>query len=304
MSNIASENNIPGNIPIPGYDTLTPSGTIVANSGRTDAGGTLTTSVTGGCATHKVASNINKFSQLNNVNTNQKIWAKEINSLKWAIKNVGDFWNQAGNGRIINTVPSFTSKTTGSKILASEWNEIKTTLAAFTGVSGVSSLIYRSTTDKISASFHNELNMVYNNIRATCRCNSDCGCNMVCACNYDCGCNYSDRRLKENIAPITGGTTSELIYNLNTYSYNYKDTDYRLPGSLQYGVMAQDLIELGYEEFINEDDKGFYQVNYTMMIPLMINELQKHKQSNEKLEIRLTNLEGLVQAMYNNYKSH
>lgn len=311
MSNTLPENNLSA-LPIPGYDAFgAASITTTAPTGPTITGGGnlgsthADISLNSPCATHKVASNSGKFPKLNNVAANQKIWAAEINSLKWAIKNVGDFWNQTGNGQLKNTVPTFTTKTAGNLITTSEWNEIKNTLSAFTGVQGATALTYRGTSDRISATFHNDLAMVYEGIRNTCRCNSDCGCNLVCTCNYNCGCNYSDRRLKTNIIPITGESTSELIYDLNTYSYNYiYDREYQLPSTLQYGVMAQDLIELGYHEFISLDKLGHYKVNYTMMTPLIINEMQKMRRKNNDLEDRLQKLELIVEHIYSNYKSY
>lgn len=148
-------------------------------------------------------------------------------------------------------------------------------------------------TDQINAAYINKIVQILNNLNDPTGCGTVCRCNVVCNCNGDCACNYSDRRLKENIRPITGTTASELIYNLNTYSYHYKQNVIRdLPISVQYGVMAQDLIELGYEEFINTDSNGYYQVNYQMMIPLMINELQKNKQEKAIIEERLTRLEA------------
>lgn len=314
MSNTYPENNL-GPLAIPGYDTFVASATVATttltkinvtttgvNLGATNAD----ISILSPCITHKVASNLAKFPALNNVIYAQRVWAAEINSLKWAIRNVSQFWNQSGNGQILSTVPTFTSKMGGNLITTSEWNEIKTTLSQFVGVQGSSSLMYRRTSDIITAQFHNELALVYGAIRATCRCNSDCGCNLVCACNYNCGCNYSDRRLKENIRAITGTTASELIYNLNTYSYNYKEDNNRLlpTETVQYGVMAQDLIELGYEEFISTDSDGMFSVNYTMMIPLMINEMQKSRIKNLELEERLSKLEELVNEINSNYKSY
>lgn len=266
-------------------------------------------SLTGPCATHKTAWNTGKFRRVKSVFSDQLIWAAEINSLKWALRNIGTFWNQSGKGQIPTIIPTFATKLRGNVISKAEWNEIRAALAGFNGTVGVvgaGALKNRKTSDMISAEFHEELIEVYDSIRATCRCNSDCGCNQVCSCHYNCGCHYSDRRLKENVRAITGTTASELIYNLNTYSYNYiKDNNRLLPtDTVQYGVMAQDLIELGYEEFISTDSDGVYSVNYTMMIPLMINEMQKTRRTNQDLEDRVSKLEELVNKINSNYKSY
>lgn len=147
-------------------------------------------------------------------------------------------------------------------------------------------------TDQINASYINEIVQVLNNLNDPTGCGTVCRCNVVCNCNGDCACNYSDKRLKEFIQPITETTASELLYNINTYEYHYKQNIIaHLPDGIQYGVMAQDLIELGYEEFINTDKDGYYSVNYQMMIPLMISEMQKTKNEKTIIEERLTKLE-------------
>lgn len=147
-------------------------------------------------------------------------------------------------------------------------------------------------TDQINAAYINEIVQVLNNLNDPTGCGTVCRCNVVCNCNGDCACNYSDKRLKEHIQPINETTASELLYNINTYEYNYKQNIIaRLPIGIQYGVMAQDLIDLGYEEFVNMDKDGYYSVNYQMMIPLMISEMQKTKKEKEIMEERLTNLE-------------
>ena len=67
--------------------------------------------------------------------------------------------------------------------------------------------------------------------------------------------------------------------------------------------MAQDLVDLGYHEFVSLDKNGYYQVNYTMMTPLIINELQKFRRKNQELESRVSQLETIVQQIILNNKS-
>ena len=63
----------------------------------------------------------------------------------------------------------------------------------------------------------------------------------------------SDVRLKTNINRI-GYSNS----NIPIYSFNYKNdlnTTYK-------GVMAQDLLEMGFDDSVILDSKGFYAVDY------------------------------------------
>jgi hypothetical protein len=65
----------------------------------------------------------------------------------------------------------------------------------------------------------------------------------------------SDRRLKENITQID---TSPL--GIPVYTFNYIGND-----DLYKGVMAQDLIELGFEDAVGTGEDGYYFVRYDMI---------------------------------------
>lgn len=66
----------------------------------------------------------------------------------------------------------------------------------------------------------------------------------------------SDRRLKTNIRKI-----GVIKGNVPVYEYNYKS----MPNEMHVGVMAQDLIELGYGDCVIEVD-GYYMVNYSKLL--------------------------------------
>lgn len=308
MSNTVPANALSGPIPIPAYDTFTFSTTssTAALPVKKTSGSNLGTthadlSTQGACTTHKIASNYTKFPTLNNVTTNQLIWAAEINSLKWAIKNVADFWNQTGNGKITSVAPNFISRKKDDPILAAEWNQIRDCLVAFAsaGVQGASALESKGSNDIVSADFHNRLNQVYNNIRNTCRCNSDCSCNLVCTCNYNCGCNYSDERLKENVEKLSNADYAkidEFVDNFNLYKYHYKhDTHTDLPYGQQFGAIAQDLIRSGIGGIaVDSDELGYYHVSYDRLVPLLIDQIKNLKIENRRLQEQ--SLMGAVSA--------
>jgi hypothetical protein len=72
---------------------------------------------------------------------------------------------------------------------------------------------------------------------------------------------FSDMRLKENIIQVGLSKT-----NIPIYTYNYKDFMNNLDGidvSKKYkGVIAQDLVELGYNYAVEEDKHGILTVDY------------------------------------------
>lgn len=81
----------------------------------------------------------------------------------------------------------------------------------------------------------------------------------------------SDRRLKENIEPLTKGL--DFIKNIKPVSYNMKDSDAK-----HYGVVAQDLIDLvGDEDALVEyfKDGDIYMVRYDEFIPVLIKAIQE-----------------------------
>ena len=179
---------------------------------------------------------------------------KDINSIKFLMQQISnDFGRYANSGTVSSPYPNF-SKSTNQIIELSEWQQVRNTIAAFRSISNID----RNT--EIYESFHNDIIRHYNDVKNDCLCNSDCACNNVCACNTDCGCNYSDRRLKINI---------EFLENINVlgrevpqYSFNYvQDSELELPKEKQIGVMAQDLLNLGLNQFVSKKGE-YFQVDY------------------------------------------
>ncbi|AZQ43546.1 tail fiber domain-containing protein [Nonlabens ponticola] len=92
----------------------------------------------------------------------------------------------------------------------------------------------------------------------------------------------SDRRKKENINDLSLGL--ETILKLKTYSYNYKtDASERE----QYGFMAQDLLEdLPEVVHTGNDDEQTLSVDYTALIPILVNAIKEQQKRIEALEAR------------------
>ncbi|HWV31040.1 MAG TPA: tail fiber domain-containing protein [Dyadobacter sp.] len=89
----------------------------------------------------------------------------------------------------------------------------------------------------------------------------------------------SDRRLKRDFAPLA--SSLEKFSHLKGYHYYWKDKD--RDQSLQTGLVAQD-VEAQFPELVKTDDKGFKSLNYTGLIPHLIESVKELAKQNAKLE--------------------
>jgi hypothetical protein len=96
----------------------------------------------------------------------------------------------------------------------------------------------------------------------------------------------SDLRLKKNILPLQNSL--QKILSLGGYQYYWKE-NYR-DKSLQTGLLAQQ-VEQQMPELVKEDKEGIKSVNYSGMIPYLVEavkelteKLEKEKQRNDTLE--------------------
>jgi hypothetical protein len=99
----------------------------------------------------------------------------------------------------------------------------------------------------------------------------------------------SDSRLKKNIEPLQNSL--QKILSLSGYHYNWKE-NYR-DKNLQTGLLAQQ-VEQQMPELVQEDKEGIKSVNYSGLIPYLLeavkelnNKLDKEKQRNDLLEKEL-----------------
>jgi len=108
----------------------------------------------------------------------------------------------------------------------------------------------------------------------------------------------SDRRLKKNIYPITGGTALEKISNMNGVSYEWNDTQTGAPRpkGIQYGFIAQELMEV-FPEKVIKDKQGFYQTAYGTYDAFYVQAIKELKQELDKKELRITELENKVNQL-------
>jgi hypothetical protein len=90
----------------------------------------------------------------------------------------------------------------------------------------------------------------------------------------------SDRRLKEDITPLTGSL--DLISRLRPVSFRYKDS--RLGPGIQYGLVAQEVETIAPEWVVMGDD-GYRKIHYGLQIEMhLIQAVKELKAQNEALK--------------------
>ncbi|MEQ9374845.1 MAG: tail fiber domain-containing protein [Imperialibacter sp.] len=93
----------------------------------------------------------------------------------------------------------------------------------------------------------------------------------------------SDIRLKENIKPLD--SPLDKILASEGLSYNYKaDAD----TEVHFGVIAQEIEKL-FPHMVKEDSRGYKSVNYTELIPVLIEAIKEQQKLIEKLMADLSN---------------
>ncbi|WP_205625917.1 tail fiber domain-containing protein, partial [Flavobacterium hydatis] len=114
----------------------------------------------------------------------------------------------------------------------------------------------------------------------------------------------SDRRFKKDIAPITNAL--DKIMKIDGVGYNWKADEFKemsFDQKHQLGVIAQD-IEKVLPEAVTVDDKGYYSVSYTTIIPVLVeavkeqqNEILSLQKNQKEQQEELETLKKLVQEI-------
>lgn len=89
----------------------------------------------------------------------------------------------------------------------------------------------------------------------------------------------SDCRLKRDFSPLSASL--QKLTGLRGYHYYWKDKE--RDQSLQTGLIAQE-VEALFPELVKEDDKGFKSLNYTGLIPHLIESVKQLANQNTRLE--------------------
>jgi len=89
----------------------------------------------------------------------------------------------------------------------------------------------------------------------------------------------SDARLKTNITPLQKSLPR--LLQLNGYSYDWKDES--IDSSSQIGLIAQEVKSL-FPELVKESENGTLAVNYTGLIPVLIESIKTQQQQIDELK--------------------
>jgi hypothetical protein len=100
---------------------------------------------------------------------------------------------------------------------------------------------------------------------------------------------YSDERLKTNIENID--SSLDKLMTLRTIKYHLKDID-QSNDKKRIGIIAQDLLGK-FEEVLDIDRNGLYQVRYSELVPVLI-------KGTQELNTRLTNVEEALLTLQQN----
>jgi hypothetical protein len=96
----------------------------------------------------------------------------------------------------------------------------------------------------------------------------------------------SDKRLKTNIRPLNN--TLLPLLSLNAYSYNWKDK--QMDQSGQIGLLAQE-VEKYFPELVKENEKGFKSVNYSGLLPVLVEAIKEQQKMISELQEKVERLE-------------
>lgn len=94
----------------------------------------------------------------------------------------------------------------------------------------------------------------------------------------------SDIRLKEDIQPIDNALSR--IDNIDGVYFTYKDTKEK-----SIGVIAQDIQKI-LPEVVSEDNNGYLGVNYSGIVPVLIEAVREQNSIIKDLEDRISDLEN------------
>jgi len=100
----------------------------------------------------------------------------------------------------------------------------------------------------------------------------------------------SDARMKSNIQQLQSSLLN--LQQLNGYTYNWIDES--KDHSLQIGVLAQEIQKV-YPQLVKQNDKGELSVNYTGLIPVLIEGMKEQQKQIEELKKQNAEIIKLLQ---------
>lgn len=108
----------------------------------------------------------------------------------------------------------------------------------------------------------------------------------------------SDRRLKKNIHLLDGRTALDKISKLKGVSYEWNDnqTGLQRPKGVQYGFIAQEIMEV-FPEMVMLDKQGFYQTAYGTYDAFYVQAIKELKDEIDRKEKRIQELEEKTEQL-------
>ncbi len=98
----------------------------------------------------------------------------------------------------------------------------------------------------------------------------------------------SDQRLKKDIVVLDSKEALEHVLQLRAVYYRWIDTliEQGYPASRQIGLIAQEVQKV-VPEVVHKDNQGWYSVEYTRLVPVLIEAIKELKRENEALRQEL-----------------
>jgi hypothetical protein len=104
----------------------------------------------------------------------------------------------------------------------------------------------------------------------------------------------SSRRYKNDIKDM--GDVSAKLMQLRPVTFRYKDSAEKGPHALQYGLIAEEVAKV-YPDLVQFDKQGRpYTVNYHLLTPMLLNELQKEQRRLVAQKTELTAMKAIHNA--------
>jgi len=100
----------------------------------------------------------------------------------------------------------------------------------------------------------------------------------------------SDARYKKNITAVSSPV--EKLEQINGVSFEWDETNKYAPAdSKSIGVLAQDVQQV-FPELVKEDMEGYLAVNYSGLIPVLIEAIKEQQKQIETLQLKIADLEN------------
>lgn len=111
----------------------------------------------------------------------------------------------------------------------------------------------------------------------------------------------SDRRLKSNIQILDGITALKKILNMKGVSYEWNDSQTGIPRpeGIQYGFIAQELMEV-FPEKVTLDRQGYYQTAYGTYDAFYVQAIKELKKEIDLKDLRISELEHRLDILDSN----